>query len=364
MNTMPRPDGFLEYNLKWYCERLDTYESMVAQNVTADTLHEAKVLHKFLEDIRDEGYRDTYEAFQIQDATRRLAAFLKKNHAQPFRDMEQPRTESMWVAEETALQALLDTLTDKVDSASCDGNIVAPQRATALRYLLRFSRWVYDSMPPDAAAVFMLRDTLLPYLAFQYWNRDGRKTAMPLLIGRAYLAQFGDDNAFYDRISDAVYKALQKTANPVIFQVTAAQDIKNVINGTALYKTTCSILSDIRQPSLCVIESGAQGIIPMLLKSCDVRVGRVYMYTTLPWLYSAWEGSFFTKRYEDLRVLETLDCQSGLFSFSSMKKNTFYIRRTADAAVSKRAMEELRGWQTLVSAEKTLKSLKHKIRRG
>lgn len=52
--------GFISYSVKFFSQKLDLYESKYNCNAPRSVVHEAKVLLKLLDDIRDEGYEDSY----------------------------------------------------------------------------------------------------------------------------------------------------------------------------------------------------------------------------------------------------------------------------------------------------------------
>lgn len=72
---------FVSYTIKFLNKRLDLYES----KNSIEFIYEAKILLKFLEDIKDEGYQNSYDL--INKSTRaicRLKSLIKKNNDVPF----------------------------------------------------------------------------------------------------------------------------------------------------------------------------------------------------------------------------------------------------------------------------------------
>ena len=53
--------SFISYSIRFFNERIYLYESKYSLKAPRNILHEAKVLLKFLEDIKDEGYQKSYD---------------------------------------------------------------------------------------------------------------------------------------------------------------------------------------------------------------------------------------------------------------------------------------------------------------
>jgi len=77
--------GFISYSVKFLSERLHIYESDYSKQAPYNIVHEAKVLLKFLEDIKDEGYYKSYEFINEKtNAVKRLNSFILNNGETPF----------------------------------------------------------------------------------------------------------------------------------------------------------------------------------------------------------------------------------------------------------------------------------------
>jgi len=345
---------FIIYNLNWYKKRLEHYSHLQESGVvTRDIIHEAKILHKFLEDIRDEGYIPTYELFQDKlQATRLLTEFIMKHNDKPFELIKKAPIydELVYGKDEKSLEQYIDAINLLSKTTELDNqtdNFLYDK-------ILGFSKWVYNSIKPDTTVVFLLRDTLLPYLAFRQWSDNNTIKALPLLIGRRFLCQFGDGDVLYNSISDALYMALHEAdGSPSLFQESVVRKIKKVLaENQTLKRAIEEIMSGIKAQKICVVETGVHGTMPLLLKACDERIDQIMLYTTLPWMYDAWGECCYTKSYEDLRLFETVNCQDLLFSFSSVKGRAFYIREIADDKVKKESIKELCLWNQLISARR------------
>jgi hypothetical protein len=167
-----------------------------------------------------------------------------------------------------------------------------------------------------------------------------------MLIGRKFLFQFGDGDLLYNGICDALYAALYETENtPMHFQESSVVRIKEFLDDKTLLKNEIELLlSDIETTNICIVETGVHGTMPLLLKACDKRINHIMLYTTLPWFYSSWGQCCFTKKYEGLRMFETLNCQDKLFSFSHVKNKVFYVREIDDNKTIEESLAELNYW--------------------
>jgi len=341
---------FITFNINWYKERINYYELMSSSGkCTQVCIDEAKVLHKFLEDIYDEEYQSTYNLFQEKlNATKRLEKFIYSNGQNVF-----VKSDKGFKYRELAYAPNEILMTEYLNSEFIISPIIKDScqiTNDGFYEIFNFSKWIYNSLDSDTAVIFLLRDTLLPYIAFKHWNHDTTKEAIPLIIGRNYLSQFGNRDELYNCICDGVYTALydsQKT--PELFQGVAVECIcKSIKKNDDLYKKTKQILSNISKPKICVVESGVHGTMPLFLKCCDERIDNIKMFTTLPWLYDSWGGCFYTKRYENLRFFESLACQDLLFELSSIKDCDFYIKEIANLRIKQKSLHELSCWHNML----------------
>jgi hypothetical protein len=346
---------FITYNINWYKNKISYFEEVEKDKAAEESIHEAKIMHKLLEDLLDEGYTLTYEYFQNElQATERLSAFLNINNSSPFSDIKRNAADKSIsfsskeiLIDDFIKQNMLITENKKFSRNSISYN---QDINDTLKIIFDFSRWIFKSVNKDTAVIFLLRDTLLPYLAFLYWNKDTAIKAYPFIIGRSTLSQFGDADELYNKILDAVYSALQNYndfSQP--FQETAADIIReSLINNIPLYNKLAALLSGISQTNICVVESGMHGTMPLLLKSVDDRINNIKLFTTIPCFYNAWDNCYFTKKYEYLRLFETLFCQDSWFRFSSIKETGFYISENNNMNIKEFALYEIEKWNNML----------------
>lgn len=176
--------------------------------------------------------------------------------------------------------------------------------------LRSFASWAAEGK--EAAYVFLLRDTLLPYL----WFRDrGYPHLYPWLLGRRMMTALTgeadvDDTCIRSVIDAALeagvrdYDELRRYCTPRIRE--------NLKAYPALTDTVRSLLGRISQERIIVVESGVYGTFPMLLAALDERA-EVRMFTAIPQMTEVYGDKIRTKAYEKNRWFEMLVSQDVLF---------------------------------------------------
>ncbi|MGN0807555.1 MAG: hypothetical protein ACI4MN_03800 [Candidatus Coproplasma sp.] len=96
------------------------------------------------------------------------------------------------------------------------------------------------------------------------------------------------------------------------------------------------LLSQIKEKRIVVVESGCTGTFPLLLKSLDNRI-EIRMYTTYPYLFSAFKDKIFTTEFEKNQLFETLYSQDLYFKFSDFKDGKYYVNTCSDSEVREKA---------------------------
>jgi hypothetical protein len=148
---------FIDFNIEWYKNRLSYYHEMQCKNqISNDIVHEAKILHKFLDDLRDEGYHATYDLFQGElQATERLATFIDLNDEKPFHLKKKAPDYATLIYNQTEkpLSTYLQSLVHQASKMKCDN--LKPDEISDFLFneIFRFTSWVSDSIPSDTAVV-------------------------------------------------------------------------------------------------------------------------------------------------------------------------------------------------------------------
>lgn len=325
--------GFLSFSLNYYSTELEKLESVTA---SGESVYHARQLLKMLDDLVDEGYAELSDT--LEDCCRgvsRLRSYLKANEAQPFPICRKTADESAlcYSDQETELMCAVSELIE------CAGEQDAVSGDPFIPELLRFCEWIgYEK---DTAYIFLLRDTLIPFVWF---HSKGREHIYPWLLGRKTLAVLSGNKYMDDEIRSGIIRALESGCCGSFrgFCDFTLKDIRNTLSRyPQMERELADLLHSIKENRILVIESGCSGTFPMLLKSLDDRVD-IRMYTTYPYLRQIYADRIYTTRYEDNRLFETLWSQDLYLRFSSFKDGLFYVKKCLHEEVQEQSYGEVR----------------------
>ncbi|MCL2078204.1 MAG: hypothetical protein FWH08_07370 [Oscillospiraceae bacterium] len=145
---------FIEFNIKWYKNRIEYYLSLTKDNINNEIINEAKILYKFLEDIYDEGYHSTYDFFQSEvQATKRLLSFIKLGNEKPFVIQKKSPVygELVYAQSEKPLNEYLQLIINQANAVDC----VIDNRIT-----------LYDEILPKSEVLYLHNITMLTEYGF------------------------------------------------------------------------------------------------------------------------------------------------------------------------------------------------------
>ncbi len=365
--------SFISYSLQYYREELQKLEAAelhrsegtnLCKEEHADRrssgkkqrdIYRAKQLLKILDDLVDEGYTELSEKMEqdCQGVTR-LREYLKRNGAIPFQIQKKivKETDVTYEPEqlelEAALEAAVKAATRDADAAVLQGTVcgeASEESAEQIAFINRladFCDWIGSE--EDTAYIFLLRDTLLPYVYYKAQRQGG---FYPWLLGRKAVDAIVGKQWVDDEIRAAVIRALEsgKGRNFQEFCETVLPDIRETVSHYAsLEKVLQKLLETVKEKRIVVVESGCSGTFPLLLMSMDERVD-MRMYTTYPYLLDAYGDKVYTERYEDIRLFETMYSQDLYFRFADLRAGRFYVNRCDNKRVEEKAFAELRRMQ-------------------
>lgn len=164
-----RKTGFLSYNLRFYRDALRELENTPA---TREHIYDARRLLRMLDDLTDEGYTELSGAFERAfGGVSRLRAYLHRNHAEPFAAPDGcPDGGLSYAAQDTELRCAIA----RAVRATAGTEAACVPLAERLR---RFCEWVgYDD---GTAYIFLLRDTLLPFVYHSAQRAEPRPARAP-----------------------------------------------------------------------------------------------------------------------------------------------------------------------------------------
>jgi len=325
--------SFISYNLEYFKDQLQKLEST---DVTSQNVYHAKQLLKIVDDLVDEGYCQLSDAIeQSFSGVSRIRNYLQKCGAQPFSVKRSLLTVGniTYDNQKVPLCWAINQLVNMAQTATGECNNVF------IAELVDFCKWIgYND---DIAYVFLLRDTLLPYI---YFSKFGKTNIYPWLLGRQTLAQISQKQFVDDEIRASIFCALEmgKANNFEEFCDAVLPKIRATVGKyVQLEHCLMDLLSSIKQSKIVVVESGCSGTIPMLLKSLDDRVD-IKMYTTYPYLQSAYKDKIFTTKYENIRLFETLLSQDAMLKFNCFVDGKFYVNMCNNQQVITQSCEEIK----------------------
>lgn len=324
--------GFISFNEKYYRQRLEILENKPLSN---GDVYEIRQLLKVLDDLTDEGYTNLNNYMEDNfSCLTRLRTLLKKAGASPFPVNRGRRSDTSYHTEELELNALLDVLIAEAREIECAFD------NPFIKNIYEYSQWIGHE--EETAYVFLLRDTLLPYIYFK--SRYG-KSIYPWLIGRRFLEDVTGIKNVDDDIRLSVYEALE-------CECTAFENfcdfckgrIKTVLEEhSELKHLLLGLLGSIKEKRIVVVESGYAGTIPMMLKALDERVS-FKLYATAPFLNETYRELLFCHRYEDIRKFETGYSQDLLLRYSSFHNGKFYVNLSEEDIVRKNSLREVKSF--------------------
>ena len=324
--------GFISFSMDFYSREI---ARLGAHPPSDAAVYCARTLLKMLDDLADDGYtalNDQLEAAGCGAAW--LRGYLQLKHAEPF-----PRVPPL--AEGDVAYAPQEIpLEDAIRQAVAEARMLPePQGIPGLEALRRFCRWI--GYEPDTAYIFLLRDTLLPFV---YYQSRGCENIHPWLLSRQSLARLTGSANADDEIRAVIFQALEQGCGKD-FQAFCAAVLPGIRLVMQKYSRAGRCLRDmlgsIRQKRILIIESGCTGTFPMLLMALDARAD-MRMYTTYPYLVHVYAGRIYTPRYEENRLLETLAAQEAYFRFARWRDGKCDVRVCADEGIKARALAELR----------------------
>lgn len=324
--------GFISFNLEYYKNELKKLE---ASTVSEETIYRAKQLLKILDDLLDEGYTELNNALEeAYSGVTRLRAYLKVNNAEPFPVYRTPFSQiDVEYGQQTyELTEAIKELTEKAGKSTYKSD------NAFLSELVRFCEWIgYEK---NTAYIFLLRDTLLPYV---YYQSKKRKSIYPWLLGRNTLSALtGKDNTD-DEIRSSIIKALElgNCYDYKDFCSVVLPDIRATLkNYPETESYLLKLLNEIAENRIIVVESGCSGTFPMLLKSLDNRID-VRMYTTYPYLLDLYGDRIYSPKYEEIRLFETLYSQDLYLRFFGLTGGRFFVRKCKNKEIEKNAVAEI-----------------------
>lgn len=348
---------YIPYMLKYLPKKFDEYHN--SKPTTKEQIHEAQMTLKEILDLEDQGYLNSYNTLvQKLDAVNILTDFLKANNAEIIRPIKKiGKVKSEYKLQQYELMNYIDKMKTYVNHIT-----TKESKDPLLLDIMNYSKWLYDNYDTNTTYIFLLRDTLLPYLAFEKWS-NGADNIKPWLIGRKWLSlfrnekeiketieskNFGDNDDLYETIYECLFTALDQDCNNFdnFSSIMKNEFLKQKENFSKVFEALSSLLKTIKTEKIMIIESGRFASIPMLLKCIDDRVD-FRLFTTTPQFYGVYKDKFFSKEYDKNRLFENLASQDDLMKFAGYKDNSFFIQECANDNLIEKGVSELNAWYNM-----------------
>ncbi len=249
--------GFISCNLKFYKNEL---QKLKTATLNEEIIYRAKQLQKMLDDLLDEGYTElNNELEEAYLGVSKLRAFLEDNHIEPFPIYHKSFSDAD-VAYEHCPYELAAAIKELVANAEKNTDVC---KDIFLSELIDFCKWIgYEE---DTAYIFLLRDTLLPYIYYQCKNR---KNIYPWLLGRKTLTKLTGMVNVDDRVRSSIFNALESGQSCSCykdFRDNVLSDIRNVLKAyPEIERCLITLLDEIKEKRIIVVESG----VPVLSRCC------------------------------------------------------------------------------------------------
>ncbi len=325
--------GFISFNLEFYKKEL---QKLKTATVSEETIYRAKQLLKMLDDLLDEGYTElNYKLEESYSGVSKLRAYLEDNNIEPFPIYRKPFSATDVTYEQCAyeLTAAIKELAENAQKS------IDVRDDVFLSELIDFCKWIgYEK---NTAYIFLLRDTLLPYI---YYQSKNRKNIYPWLLGRKTLTKLTDTDNVDDEIRSSIIKALEygQCDDYKDFRDMVLPDIRSTLKKyPEIEKCLITLLGGIKENHIIVVESGCSGTFPMLLMSLDDRVD-LRMFTTYPYLLKIYGNKIYSSKYEKSRLFETVYSQDLYFRFSDLRDGKFFVEKCNNKEIEKYAIAEIK----------------------
>ncbi len=334
--------GFISFNLEFYKKEL---QKLKTATVSEETIYRAKQLLKMLDDLLDEGYTElNYKLEETYSGVSKLRAYLEDNNIEPF-PIYRKQFSATDVTYERCTYELTAAIKELAENAKKSTDV---RDDMFLSELIDFCKWIgYEK---NTAYIFLLRDTLLPYI---YYQSKDRKNIYPWLLGRKTLTKLTDTDNVDDEIRSSIIKALEfgQCDDYKDFRGMVLPDIRSTLKKyPEIEKCLITLLGGIKEKHIIVVESGCSGTFPMLLMSLDDRVD-FRMFTTYPYLLKIYGNKIYSPKYEKSRLFETVYSQDLYFRFSELRDGKFFVEKCNNKEIEKYAIAEIKTTLKLSEAD-------------
>jgi len=365
-----------EFLLNYYKKRLQFFKQLNLDDCTKEALikhgEEASCLKKIMEDYYEEGYDHLTEIL----IELKLFEFLQTFIENILTRLNEPSEQKLFhlLAQTAQVNCLSDS--DYTSNSPSElnqylmqfqqQNIEIPDISSGFDSLekmelwkrntktimseqIKFLDWCVNKIQqqPNVTPIFLLRDTLLPYLgylALRELNPD-LPEAQPFLLSRKFLSYQTGNEDFYLDLGEIIYRILIE--NPDFDKDKLSRRFSEYAlshpNLPENFLQSCHDYLEVLQLNnpMLIVETGLHATFPLWLLALTQNSGDFLLYATAPWLKSNYKDSVFCPNYNYLRNMETITIHEYLFQFHSFSDGQVYIEQSNNTHIKALSLYEL-----------------------
>lgn len=324
--------NYIEINKAYIREKIGQFKKTPIR--TTRDVYLAKQLRKLIDDLDDEGYFALHQAVDEFDGYEFLTDMILTNRETPF--LIEKQSDTFQNASYGGKMLLEDFIEKMIAQAKKHEAGAEDEKLCEIR---NYCEWLYRDRK-DAAFLFLLRDAFLPYLYF----REVKECVglYPAIIGRHFFDYVCKKKSVDDEIRLILLSGLKHAKNMTELKQACRSDMDRFLHeNREIHVVLKKMLDDIPAKRIITVESGVHGTFPFLIAMIDDRV-EIRLYTCVMYLQEVYSGLFYTEKYENNRLFETMLSQDKLFVFDSYKNDQFFVRECEDRLVKNRALTEIR----------------------
>jgi hypothetical protein len=377
----------IEFLIPYYQSKLQFFKQLNLDNSTKDELlkygEEASSLRKIMADYQEEGYDEVFKALSIkinpfeflqtfiQDILKRLKETSEQAVFYLLPQIVQPNclndisfatdnTQELNTFLAEINQQVLDmpdiraSFSSSQQMALWQGNtkIIMHEQTAFLSWCVKKIR-----QQPNVTPIFLLRDTLLPYLGY-LWLRQHHPDlpeAKPLLLSRKFLSSQTGNEDFYFDLGYIIYSFL--TEKPQADFATLCHDFaqdalthpnlpQQFLQSSRDYLASLQLTKPV-----FIVETGLHGTFPLWLLTLTQNHGDFVLYATAPWLKACYLDRVFCKNYNYMRDMETIIIHEYLFRFHRFSEGQVFIAPTSNPHIKALTLYELASFKQQMQAK-------------
>jgi hypothetical protein len=367
----------INFLIPYYQKKLQFFKRLNLNNCTKDELlkygEEASNLRKIMVDYQEEGYDEVFKALSskinpfefLQTFIQNILKRLKETSEQAvfyllpqlvqlncLNDIDFATDNSQelntFLAELN--QQSLDILDIKASFVNSQQMALWQKNTQVImKEQTNFLSWCVNKIrqQPNVTPIFLLRDTLLPYLGYLWLRQQypDLPEAKPLLLSRKFLSSQTGNEDFYFDLGYIIYQLL--TEKPQLDFATLCHDFaQNALVHPNLpqqfLQSSRDYLASLQLTKpIFIIETGLHGTFPLWLQTLTQNQSDFVLYATAPWLKTCYQDRIFCENYNYMRDMETIIIHEHFLRFHHFSEGQVFIEQTNNPHIKSLSLYEL-----------------------